>query len=418
MKRTDRDIRHRVVDLMRSVSMLLQLAMMLTVAVVVVPAFVSCGSGGEDVVIPETPNPTPDPTPTPTPEVPNADLPILFSDLQQEEENITRAGLQDNDVTSFKVYGFKNMSYDEENGYGDPQIVFPGYIVNWVTNSANTTTSNTHEWEYVNQQAHDQEEQTIKYWDWSSNAYRFFGVAGATRTNVVTGQEVTNGSIKYYEVTYQADAKKEEETPYYSHLWFSTGNPTVYPQRQYGQPVQLEFIKPLSKVRFMFIFEDPSLASTTELTEKHFLPTNGNTIKTKGDVTVTYPLTGTSLTETFAASGEPEGLTEFNLDYYTSVTKDYEGTVIEPYLGAVEANVNKVYTVLPVTGQGSYTLHVYVNGEPKTTVVPAEYMDWKPGYQYTYVFKIHVDGGVSISSVQSAFTQWTIHESDHTVHNW
>lgn len=401
--------------------MLLQSAMMLTVAAVAVPVFVSCGSGGEDVVIPVTPDPTPDPTPTPTPEEPDANLPILFSASQPEEENVTRGnGLEEKNVTSFKVYGFKNMDYDEENGYGDPQTVFPGYIVNWVTNSANTTTSNTNGWEYVNQQARDDEEQTIKYWDWSSNAYRFFGVAGATRTNVVTGQEVTNGSIKYYEVTYQADAKKEEETPYYSHLWFSTGNPTVYPQRQFGQPVQLEFIKPLSKVRFMFIFEDPSLASTTELTEKHFLPTNGTTIKTKGDVTVSYPLTGTGLTETFAASGEPEGLTEFNQDYYASVGYDENDPpkVVSPYLGAVEANKNKVYTVLPVTGQGTYTLNVYVNGEPKKTIVPAEYMDWKPGYQYTYVFKIHVDGGVSISSVQSAFTQWTINESEHTVYNW
>lgn len=406
---------------MRSVAVLLQSAMMLTVAAVAVPVFVSCGSGGEDVVIPETPNPTPDPTPTPTPEVPNADLPILFSALQQEEENITRAGLQDNDVTSFKVYGFKNMSYDPESGsYGEPQIVFPGYTVKWITNSAYTTTSNTDGWEYVNQQAHDQEEQTIKYWDWSSSAYRFFGVAGATRTNEVTGTEVTVESIKYYKVTYQADAKKEDETPYYSHLWFSTGNPDVYPQRQFGQPVQLEFIKPLSKVRFMFIFEDPSLASTTELTNKSFRPTSNSTIKTKGDVTVSYPLTGTSLTETFAASGEPEGLTEFNQDYYASVGYDENDPpkVVSPYLGAVEANKNKVYTVLPVTGQGTYTLNVYVNGEPKKTIVPAEYMDWKPGYQYTYVFKVHVDGGVSISSVQSAFTQWTIHESDHTVHNW
>lgn len=417
MRQTDRDIRHRVVDLMRSACVPVLLAWALT-------AVVSCGgSGGDDVVTPEIPNPTPDPTPTPTPEEPDANLPILFSALQQEEENITRAGLEEKNVTSFKVYGFKNMDYDEENGYGDPQTVFPGYIVNWVTNSANTTTSNTNGWEYVNQQAHDQEEQTIKYWDWSSSAYRFFGVAGATRTNEVTGTEVTNGSIKYYKVTYQADAKKEDETPYYSHLWFSTGNPDVYPQRQFGQPVQLEFIKPLSKVRFMFIFEDPSLASTTELTNKSFRPTSNSTIKTKGDVTVTYPLTGTSLTETFAASGEPEGLTEFKLDYYTSEsirkeTQNEKEVVVEPYLGADETNVNKVYTVLPVTNQGTYTLYVYVNGEPKTTIVPAEYMDWKPGYQYTYVFKVHVDNGVSISSVQSAFTQWTIHESDHTVHNW
>lgn len=398
---------------MRSASVLLLLAWTLT-------AVVSCGSGGDDVVTPEIPNPTPDPTPTPTPEEPDANVPILFSASQPEEENVTRGnGLEEKNVTSFKVYGFKNMSYDPESGsYGEPQIVFPGYTVKWITNSAYTTTSNTDGWEYVNQQAHDQEEQTIKYWDWSANAYRFLGVAGATRTNVVTGQEVTKGSIQYYEVTYKADARKEDEVPYYSHLWFSTGNPDVYPQRQFGQPVQLEFIKPLSKVRFMFIFEDPSKAEDTELTNKHFLPTDHSSIKIKGNVTVSYPLTGTSLTETFAASGEPEGMTEFKYDYYTSVTKNNEGVVVAPYLGADESNVNFVYTVFPAPNQGSYTLHVYVNGEPKTTVVPAEYMEWKPGYQYTYVFKIHVDNGVSISSVQSAFTEWKYSSADHTVHNW
>lgn len=413
MRRTDRDIRHRVVDLMRSASVLLLLAWTLT-------AVVSCGSGGDDVVTPEIPNPTPDPTPTPTPEEPDANVPILFSASQPEEENVTRGnGLEEKNVTSFKVYGFKNMSYDPESGsYGEPQIVFPGYTVKWITNSAYTTTSNTDGWEYVNQQAHDQEEQTIKYWDWSANAYRFLGVAGATRTNVVTGQEVTKGSIQYYEVTYKADARKEDEVPYYSHLWFSTGNPDVYPQRQFGQPVQLEFIKPLSKVRFMFIFEDPSKAEDTELTNKHFLPTDHSSIKIKGNVTVSYPLTGTSLTETFAASGEPEGMTEFKYDYYTSVTKNNEGVVVAPYLGADESNVNFVYTVFPAPNQGSYTLHVYVNGEPKTTVVPAEYMEWKPGYQYTYVFKIHVDNGVSISSVQSAFTEWKYYNASHTVYNW
>ena len=413
MRRTDRDIRHRVVDLMRSASVLLLLAWTLT-------AVVSCGSGGDDVVTPEIPDPTPDPTPTPTPEEPDANVPILFSASQPEEENVTRGnGLEEKNVTSFKVYGFKNMSYDPESGsYGEPQIVFPGYTVKWITNSAYTTTSNTDGWEYVNQQAHDQEEQTIKYWDWSANAYRFLGVAGATRTNVVTGQEVTKGSIQYYEVTYKADARKEDEVPYYSHLWFSTGNPDVYPQRQFGQPVQLEFIKPLSKVRFMFIFEDPSKAEDTELTNKHFLPTDHSSIKIKGNVTVSYPLTGTSLTETFAASGEPEGMTEFKYDYYTSVTKNNEGVVVAPYLGADESNVNFVYTVFPAPNQGSYTLHVYVNGEPKTTVVPAEYMEWKPGYQYTYVFKIHVDNGVSISSVQSAFTEWKYYNASHTVYNW
>ena len=45
-------------------------------------------------------------------------------------------------------------------------------------------------------------------------------------------------------------------------------------------------------------------------------------------------------------------------------------------------------------------------------------MNWLPGYQYTYIFKVHVDGSVDIDSVQSAFKEWTDHTADHTVYNW
>ena len=344
---------------------------------------------------------------------------IAFSARQGDESTVTRAeqGLEEVLLKekSFKVWAFKNPSESTV------QYVMDGYTVNWIANSANTTNSNTNDWEYVNQQSSDQEEQTIKYWDWGVAAYRFFGVAGATGTNVAKGKEVTIGTDKYYQVTFTADAKDERNTPYYSHLWYSTGKLPEYPARQFGQPVKLEFIKPLSKVRFKFIFEDQSKAEDTELTNKSFRPTNGNTIKQKGDVTVNYPLTGTATKETFAASGEPEGMTEFKLDYYTSTatgTKNEKEVVINPYLGADASKTGQEYTVLPVTDQGSYTLHVYVNGEPKTAVVPAEYMDWKPGFLYTYIFKVHVDLGVEISSVQSAFTKWENHETDHTVYNW
>lgn len=362
--------------------------------------------------------------------------PIAFATQQQEEQTVTRAVGLETKTTFFKVYGFKNMDCDDNGTFNDPtddsystnQNVFPGYVVNWVANTAGTSTTNTNDWEYVNQQPLGQDEQTIKYWDWSAKAYRFFGVAGADGTNEVTAalKTINKGEANEYEVyelTYDADAEKEATdptaVPYYSHLWFSNGTPG---QPQFGKPVVLEFIKPLSKVRFKFIFEDPAQAKDTELTEKRFHPTNNNTIKMSGKVTITYPLTGNATEEVFSTTSEDEGMTAFKQDYYEAVSNPItvnEQTIYTyPYYNAAESPLKKVYTVLPAKNQGTYTLAVNVNGDPKTAIVPEEFMDWLPGYSYTYIFKIHVDGSVQISAVQSAFTEWTDHTATHTVYNW
>lgn len=329
---------------------------------------------------------------------------IVFAAEQQKEQAVTRAGTPlKNYVQQFKVYGFKNMSGDDTNGYSDLQQVFPGYTVKWQDNSAATSTTNSSGWEYLNQQALGQTEQTIKYWDWSAAAYRFFAVTDLK----VSGEFV--GDDGAYEVTYRVDAE-EDDVPYYSHLWFSTGQLPTYSDKQFGRPVQLVFIKPLSIVRFMFTFENPDDKLYTELTEKDFRPTLGGTIKRSGKVHVTYPLTGTAADakETFRSDAESSGLVAFTQDYYESD---------DAYINVTE-KPSTTYAVLPVTDQGNYTLSLYVNGEPQECEVPAIYMNWLPGYTYTYIFKIHVNKGVSIDIVQSAFTEWVDNTADHTVFNW
>lgn len=393
--------------------MLLLLAWTLT-------AVVSCGSGSGDD--PGSPGTTPGGT-TPVkpgnpenpgnPEEPDTGMPILFSASQQEEATVTRADtpLEDTDIKSFTVYGFKTTSTNAL------QTVFPGYIVNYVVNSANTSTTNTDGWEYVNQQLPGYDEQTIKYWDMGAKAYRFFGVAVASEDNKVSGVPV---GTDYYKLTFETDAEHEENASYYSHLWYSTSAETG--ERAFGEPVRLEFIKPLSKVRFIFTFENESDAPTTELTNKSFRPSDGGIIKMKGDVAVTYGLTETSVRESFAVEAEPEGMTAFTQDYFEKKLDEDGVTIIPPYWGAVtpEPVFEKIYTVLPApSGQSAYTMTVGVNGEPKTAVVPAEYMTWLPGYLYTYIFKVHVDGSVTIDNVQSAFTKWIEHEKENlTIYNW
>ena len=97
---------------------------------------------------------------------------IAFNGSLNEEE-VTRATTPLEDyTTSFRVWAYKNMS-ETAGVYGNTQMVFPGFTVRWINNSAATSTTNSDGWEYILVAYPDQ---TPKYWDWYAKAYRFFGV--------------------------------------------------------------------------------------------------------------------------------------------------------------------------------------------------------------------------------------------------
>ncbi|UKK47960.1 fimbrillin family protein [Prevotella sp. E9-3] len=348
------------------------------------------------------------------------EMPILFAGNMPEPTDVTRAAsLSSTGQTSFTVWGYKNMSYSAGT-YGETQCVFPSYVVNWTSNSAGTTTSNSSGWEYVAQTPN----QTIKFWDWSAKAYRFFAVTGwtdAAAPATIEGYEAdeaygADGSYetyRAYKVSMLADACSTDamdKTPFFSRLWFSTGDPVTYADKQFGKPVTLEFLKPYTRVRFVFKYVFPR--EGIELKDKSFKPTDGSSIVRKGIVTVSYPLEGPKTEKWFEMTKDTDTdpdphLTDFSEDYDSEDdTKVYTGTA------------KGWYTVLPNLSQGSYTLTVTINGKEKTAVVPANYMQWLPGYSYTYVFKITDEGGVEIGWVESAVTPWTEMEADWTVYNW
>lgn len=70
---------------------------------------------------------------------------------------------------TFKVWGYKTTGGNYTSGFDQSQNVMDGYTVNWTQQTANTTSSNTADWEYVGIA-----NQTIKYWDYSATSYRFF----------------------------------------------------------------------------------------------------------------------------------------------------------------------------------------------------------------------------------------------------
>lgn len=322
---------------------------------------------------------------------------IVFGCGTQETEKVsTRAATPQNDVGigSFRVWAYKNDGVGTtEDNFTSYQTVINGYRVWWETA---LSTSNKKYWEYV-----DGTSQTIKFWDPSAHAYRFMAIAPSTAVYAASISGDTDQSLN---IRMPIDATNEADVPYYSKLWFSTGNIVDFPDKPFNSVVLMKFLKPIAYVRFMFTYDIHEDEEPPILSNKSFKPTDGGLIEQKGDVTISYPLTGTGNSETLSVATT-------GLDGVTAFTQDY-------YVTPADAHACTYYTVLPAINQGSYTLKVSVNGEPKSLVVPEQYMDWLPGYEYTYVFEVRLDGSVAIDNVQSAFTGWVIHEGNRTVYNW
>ena len=115
---------------------------------------------------------------------------------------ITRADYTGSDAAAklnnnFVVEGVK------WNGSGTQEVVFDHYNVNWQDNTANTTTSNTANWEYVAQTKHaygPAGAQAIKYWDYAKSQYDFIAYSVGTATPDYTSGVYVNTKVKISEI--------------------------------------------------------------------------------------------------------------------------------------------------------------------------------------------------------------------------
>lgn len=404
MEVTFRHIALKMAGLLRPASILLLSALTAL-------AVLSCG-GSDDTSTPEPP----------VPPQPKADTPIVFSGSLSEDKSeshartrATTALLSDTHQT-FYVWGYKNLNATTTEN------VMQNYTVNYVSGSAGTTTSNSNGWEYVNQQPSGGTEQSTKYWDFTASDYRFFGYAG----NGVTVDDTSLPTSVDFSFDVNATTANLETltatTPLYSKLWYNTGEAIS----DNIQPVQLVFLQPYVKVRFLFRqSESPETIFT--LSGITFGPTTpdppavAKTIALTGTFTVTYPLSGiTTKEETWAVAPTSPGTAD--TDYLTAFTEDYYVFVEDAFnredVPATQAGEKKWYIVLPAKNQGTYTLTVFVNGEERNVVVPAQYMNWQPGYEYTYVFKITERGTVELEGLQAAFIPWYTDDAEHPIYNW
>ena len=334
----------------------------------------------------------------------------------------------------FIVYAEKDETADGA-APASGKLVFQNYKVAYTANSAYTTTSNTKNWEYVGQQWSSDEQshittsttdaQTIKYWDWGAASYTFTAVSAKPA-------DISNGDVTITKTTAATDGNKVYDKGYTAvlttnadldKLFFSerkvisrSNNTDRTQDNTYGGNVTLRFHNMASKVR-VAMYENipgysvtinkfsvdndggatPSFTNMTDDVTANFAANFQNCAKGKaGTLTVKYNNSGTTINHpTVSFSGTAADVLALGTNLKATTVL---GTSVT---GAIYDKSDKTYTsVFPKENNAqnlklkvSYTLTAPVTGEKITVTnataeVPANYLKWKPGYAYTYIFKI------------------------------
>lgn len=292
--------------------------------------------------------------------------------------------------SDFTVWGYKTKPGPEL------QQVFNGYTVEYTENTAHTTESNTHDYEYVGGG------QTIKYWDYGASEYRFWGATG--------GSFNTDGT-----------------TLTLSGLTLTTTEPTssaLYSQLYQRSPVssdvvQLQFKRPYAKVRLLFYTTEEQTGDDQILLTDISFSGGTASIVNSGSMTITYPQSG-SATETITVTGDASpGSTQDALSFGNVTLDATHGTASNNAVLAVPTGGTEWYYTLPVTSSpAAFTLSLNIDDDPKTAVVPAGYMQWQPNTCYTYIFKI-TEAGKKIEIYDVLIEPWKYGGSqEETWTNW
>lgn len=289
---------------------------------------------------------------------------------------------------TFKVWGYKTTEGNYTSGFDKSQNVMNGYIVNWTQPAAGGTGS----WDYTGIRNEElQTTQTIKFWDYSSTSYRYFAFSPAnakvTTTFLSEDGNTTTDAAAATQTSFSIPFEYKEDatavtTPYISDLWLSDNQ--NFGNRKYGACVKLTFAPIITKVRFRFNYLKDTKISITDIVFKNI---NDEHSPTKGKIIVSYPITGTGTKASYKWETTEKGTEplKFTIPYEEDADLNHQAT-----------ERKKWYYVPPLgdsnTPQGAYIISATIDGKKSTATIPAEYMQWKAGYQYTYIFKITVAG--------------------------
>lgn len=336
------------------------------------------------------------------------------------------------------------------DGTGTGQTdVFKSYNVEWVSNTAGKTESNTADWEYVGKtNTHGTvHSQTIKYWDYSTAAYDFAAysvgkditLTPKTTSTISSDGAPASGVIYATPITYSAtqipasDPAKYQITNAYMLRGSAANLAKCYitdmktvPQASYKNEVQLSFRSLASKVRValyetipgysvknVYFYQDGTTARNTDISSNTSATLFGtDAFYSGGTYTISFPHIGSGNSTNsdynkahVAIAGSSANATQAfgTLNY---IGKEGDEAASSIYLQRASnspsfAGSGTYYqTVLP--NENGVALNLRVNftlvstdgsGEEITIYgasaqVPATYTKWLPNYAYTYIFKI------------------------------
>lgn len=383
---------------------------------------------------------TQEPTPTPS----ETDVPIVFSSVKKGMTRADYTGAEAADLLGkqFVVSGYKGTQTSPAGS-----IVFDNYVVKYQENTANTTQSNSSNWEYVGvdriQPAIDNgiTSQQIKYWDYSQPQYDFIAWSTGNKTAVFKESELAAGKVlvsaitpasattKAYTFTgkaadlsacYIADLVTVKKAQYGE-------NPVKFSFRQLGTKVRIGIYETVpgysvKDVKFYTqggVLDDDGTGTGTPaagqiVDNATIYTTTANGIYTEGVYTVSFPAVDGTTTDnnqarvsfepktgveqstvvdwgglnyTIAEEGEKKG-TEFL--GRSSETASFAGdpatnyyVIYLPNEGGTNLNLRVDYTLESTDGSGE---EIFVKNSKAQ--VPSIYTTWKPGFAYTYLFKI------------------------------
>lgn len=345
----------------------------------------------------------------------------------------------------FIVWGEKNETSGSEATAAN--LVFKNYKVEYTTNSAYTTTSNTKDWEYVGLTPYTAAQvspsinpttQTIKYWDYNATSYTFTAVS-ALDADITDGkvviEKITSGSTVYdkgYEIAVKSGASLDD-------IFIADRNqPTKGTgtnrdaTNAYGGNVTMTFRNFMSKIRFGIYENIPGYK--VKITNVDYNSTShssgeGGTGKFGVDGKFLVAGANTAFTVTYyennkAKTAIKDGTTP-NSVAYLETAQTIAGCPIlnstpteistSPATPTFDQTDGAYTTILPFPSNDTnmkikldFTLTSEDTGETISVVdataeIPAAYCQWLPNFAYTYILKLNDNTNGQIGGVPGLY---------------
>ena len=348
---------------------------------------------------------------------------------------------------TFYVYGIKNESVTGAGQLTADNVVFQNYKVTYGDGTAGTSADNTAGWGYVGNALTDDEtanitdnagtgEQLMKYWDYNANDYTFYAIA-AGNSDITSGNmkvsKITNSVSDPYLNGYIIDvAAAADPTKLYiadrMHI-DQSANTDPTKTNEYGGQVSFTFRNAMAKVRVAMYETIPGYSLTIDAfrVADAVAPAFGQmTTEETGKfaANVTYDMPGkaglmyvvyrdaTTGSENvpmvmFGGTGDKILTLGDNLKDGVTLGTTAATAVYDRQGGAyttvypMEANSDKLKLKVDFTLKSAVGETIEVKGA--TAEVPAEYLCWRPGYAYTYLFKITDQTNGTIGSLTGLY---------------